>query len=170
MSASPTLYTLAEDLAELESILDNPEVPPEEKQGFIDQWLKAQGDTLKKVDGYCALIRQKSAEAAMFKNEETFFKDKRTAAENTAQDLKNRLLVFMQWRGQDRMDAGRFKVSVCSAGKAPVIVECDPAELPDELKKITIEPNKTAIGEKLEAGEDVPGCSIGERSRYVRVS
>lgn len=48
-----------------------------------------------------------------------------------------------------------------SIGTKPPSVEIvDEALIPDEYMRITITPSKTLIGEKLKAGEDVPGARL----------
>lgn len=56
-------------------------------------------------------------------------------------------------------------------GQPKVVGDADPASLPDELCKISREPNKSAIKEALQRGETVPGCELsnGEPSISIRI-
>jgi len=171
MSAVPdTLYSLAEELLEIERILDDPEVPDDHKQAFIQAWLRTTGLAAKKIEGYCKLIRSLKARAIAAKAEEDYYRQKKQAAENKADRLEETLLWFMDLKGVDRFPAGIFEPHICQAGgDPPVVVLCDVRQLPKDCKKITVEPDKSAIKRKLKAGEKVRGCKFGARGRYVAI-
>jgi hypothetical protein len=170
MSALPTLYELDDDLTELEGTLDDPDLTDEAKQEFVATWLKCMEKVGEKLDGYAALIRTLKARALVFKVEEDEFKAKRRTAENAVERLESNLLGFMQGNGWDKYPTKRFEIRVCAnGGKAPVVVLCEPGDLPESYRRVTVEPDKEAIRTALEAGEKVEGCAIGERGRYLRV-
>ena len=171
--AAASLYTLTDELLELEQVLDDPDVSDEEKQGFIQQWLKAMERLDDKLDGYCALVREFEARAKVLKNEADYFKQKAQTAESKAEWLKSALLGFMQFKGYDKVPTKRFEIRVCaSGGKAPVLIDPDilPDNLPAEYRRVTTEFNKQAIADALLEGKDVPGCQLGDRSKYVRIA
>jgi hypothetical protein len=59
---------------------------------------------------------------------------------------------------------------VANGGAEPVIVDddIDLDALPEDCRKVTVAPVKTAIGKRLKAGEVVPGARLGTRGSSIR--
>ncbi len=51
----------------------------------------------------------------------------------------------------------------------PRVIITDEASIPDDLVRVTREPNKRAIGDRLKAGEQVPGAILSNAEPHVRI-
>ena len=58
---------------------------------------------------------------------------------------------------------------VSLAQSQPKVIITDEAAIPGELMRVTREPNKKAIGERLKAGEAIPGACLSNAEPYVRI-
>lgn len=70
------------------------------------------------------------------------------------------------------MNGEKFKDARCSIYYKPSVATeiaegLDLSKLPDEYKKVTIEPNKTNIREALENGIEIEGCRLVENVSIV---
>jgi len=62
------------------------------------------------------------------------------------------------------------KGSLVSVGyKQPKVIITDEAAIPGDLVRVTREPNKRAIGDRLKAGEQVPGAILSNAEPHVRI-
>ena len=69
-----------------------------------------------------------------------------------------------------RVETSRFRVSIArNGGKAPVYVTNNLSDLPEDCIRTERKPDNETIRSRLEAGEVVPGCSIGERGTSLRI-
>ena len=152
----PNLYQINEHLqAILDAAMDNDgELTPElEEQLAINE---AEFET--KAEGYCHAIRIYEAQAAMFKAEQDRIAAGRKRIDAQVERLKSRLSDAVMMRG-GAVDIGTFSLS--HRKSESVIIDNENA-LPSELREIveTIKPDKTAIKERIKAGEVVPGASL----------
>jgi hypothetical protein len=58
---------------------------------------------------------------------------------------------------------------VSLAQSQPKVIITDEAAIPGELMRVTREPNKKAIGDRLKAGEAIPGACLSNAEPYVRI-
>jgi hypothetical protein len=59
--------------------------------------------------------------------------------------------------------------SVSFKALPPSVIVVNEAELPDEFVKIERKPNKTAIGNALKAGMQVPGASLSNGGETIQI-
>lgn len=80
---------------------------------------------------------------------------------NKRQRLLDYVKYTMESHGVEKIDTGIARLSF---RKSKAVVVDDEAKLTDEFltKKVTITPNKIAIKEALDRGQDVPGARIEE--------
>lgn len=65
----------------------------------------------------------------------------------------------------------RGNIGSASMGEGPdSVVVLDADLIPDELCRITREPNKTAIRERIEAGRTVPGAVLSNAATVLRIT
>lgn len=171
--SKPTLLDIADDARALADLLDerDGDITGQEEavQAFLDETDEA---LTTKVDRIAGLIRQLEAYAAARKAEAKRIADLAKTDENRAKWLKGMLLMGLDVAGVDRIDGDRHRVTVAkNGGKVPVVVPDDVAVLPDAFVRTVVkrDADKDAIREALEGGADVPGCSLGERGRSVRI-
>lgn len=169
----PTLLDIADDARALADLLDERDGDITGQEDAVQAFLDETGDALTaKVDAYAGLIRQLEAFAATRKAEAKRMADLAKSDENRAKWLKERLLLAMDVIGETRIDGDRHRVSIAkNGGKVPVVVPDDVDALPDAFVRTVVkrDADKDAIREALEGGADVPGCSLGERGRSVRI-
>jgi hypothetical protein len=125
-----------------------------------------------KVEQCCFVLRNMEAEMKACEEEEKRFKERKQVLANKIERFKGYILTSMQAAEMSKIDAGRFKVSRRNAGgKAPVKVLCDPRELPEEFLTVTTTytPNKDAMLQFLESGNQSEQFFLGERSQYIMI-
>jgi hypothetical protein len=89
---------------------------------------------------------------------------KHTVRVNLIRTLLRRMLEMADMR---TVKAANGTVSL---SQKPLSVQIlDEGLIPDEFMRIKVEPNKTLIGEKLKAGEDVPGATLSNGGETLTV-
>ncbi|MCQ2485728.1 MAG: siphovirus Gp157 family protein [Clostridia bacterium] len=111
-----------------------------------------------KIEGYCQIIRQLSADEGMFKAEIDRLNKHKKVCENAQARLKQRLIDYLTTADVDRIKAGTFTVSVSST---PSVNITDEEKIPNEYRiaqpyKI----DKNAIKTALRTDITVPGAEI----------
>lgn len=125
-----------------------------------------------KIRGYVSVILRMEATAAGVKHELDRLKRFHDTMKNGAKGLKDRLKNHMELTGKTEYETTLGRVKVMNAGgKPPVILLVQPEDLPDRFKKVTVEPNKTALLEALQLGDGdaVQVAEIGDRGTYLRI-
>jgi hypothetical protein len=155
---SATLYEISNDIAALaESLLDG-EMSPEIEMR-LDQLI---GEELPaKVDGYARLIIQWDREADMIEAERDRLAAMVSARTNSAKRLRDRLFDAMRTIGETKIKTLLFTASVCKNSQ-PTVDVSDVAALPVEFQRVTVEPNKLAIGRAWKDGVEVPGAVVNQ--------
>lgn len=187
-----TLWQLSEDMEALDAMLAEigGDISDPEVEAYINQLFdEVEGGFNQKVDSYAALIKHKEAVATARKAEAEGLALSAKIEANQAEALKDRLKLIMEMRGIKK--AGHIRTaSVCgNGGKLPVVVE-DESKVPDKYQTVTVQmtaeqwaklaqteqlvyvgmaPDTDAIREALEAGDQVPGCKLGDRGTHLRV-
>lgn len=113
-----------------------------------------------KVDTYCALIRQREADAEMLKQELDRFKNRAQAAEKDVERMKEALKEFMSATGQNKAKTALWSVSVGKSVSADII---DAQLIPDEF--FIPQPAKISKADILKAlknGVEVAGAALKE--------
>ena len=157
-----TLYDITADMAELLRLHAEGEIDDQTLADTLDAGLK--DDEAAKLEQYAYVYRSLDAEADMIRAEESRLRAKRVAKENAAERLRERVQAHLVSTGQTKAKAGLFSWTLRTS-KAVAIT--DDAAVPLELCRRLIVPDKTAIRELLDAGENVPGACIEERQSVV---
>lgn len=157
---------------EIEQIID--EIVDAEIAGDTDEVdaLYAELDELydardKKHEGYVHVIKNSLNVAKGCKAEADFFAKRATALNNLAKRLKDTLLADLVAYGEKSSVAGKFKIARQKNSQPTVNVSIPAEDLPTEYQNVTIEPDKTALKDAIDAGADVDGVEIvvGEHIR-----
>ncbi len=148
-----TIYELTTAAAALYEMLQAEEI---DEQTFNDT-LEAMG-AAEKVESYCKVIKQLQSDVDMFKREIDRLTDRKRAAENGVERMKNALLAFMQISGQDKVKAGSFAVSTATTQAVQITNEMAiPCKyLVEQPPKI----DKAGIKNALKAGEEISGAAL----------
>ncbi|NJO85301.1 MAG: siphovirus Gp157 family protein [Synechococcaceae cyanobacterium RM1_1_27] len=89
---------------------------------------------------------------------------------NRAKSMKDLLKLYFEREGLKKIETATAVVSLAkNGGKAPIKLPDDLSELPDDYTYPIFKPDLDRIREDLEAGEKIPGCSLGERGFHLRI-
>jgi hypothetical protein len=126
-----------------------------------EQLKKMEGTHAEKCLNLACLIKNTEAEAEAVKAEETKLSARRKAAERKAEWLRTYLAGNME-PGTNLKDS---RAVIGWRKSTAVEVTVKPEELPETLRrtKTIIDADKTAIKAHLEAGQEVPGCTLVQR-------
>jgi chaperonin cofactor prefoldin len=148
-----TLYELTTQANALYELLQAEEI---DEQTFNDT-LEALGAG-EKVESYCKVIKQLQSDVEMFKTEIDRLTARKKTTENGIDRMKNALLAFLQYSGQDKVKAGSFAVSTATTQAVQITDEtaipC--AFLVEQPPKI----DKIGIKNALKAGEEISGAEL----------
>ncbi len=106
-------------------------------------------------------IKNLKAEAEAIKTEKQNLEKRQKAAENKAESLKRDLSDNLN--GMKLKDA-RVSITYRRSESVEVDDMLDLRTLPEDLVKVRLEPDKTAIKEAIKEGMEVKGCRIVEKN------
>lgn len=162
-----TMYELTGEFNAVLAMAQDPEIEP---QAITDTLEAISAEIEVKAENTAIIISELTAEAAKIKAEETRLAERRKALENNAARLKGNLFDAMKATGKEKFKTTLFSFSIQkNGGKAPVIVDVDCSELPDEFVIISEKPNLDALREYAEKNADCKYCHIGERGESLRI-
>lgn len=85
--------------------------------------------------------------------------------------MTNNLIQSMKITGKTKFQISLYNFRISkSGGIAPLQLDCDIDDLPENLLKVTKAPNNDAIRKYIELTSDNPYAHLGERSEILRVS
>jgi hypothetical protein len=159
-----TLYELALAYRNDAEKLADLDLPPE----AIEDTLEAMaGDLEVKAQNTIMLARNLEATAAAIKEAEAQMAARRKSLESRAARIRDWVLANMMVAGVQKIECPHFRLAVRDNPAAVEIYEPGliPAEFMREPEPPPPLPDKTAIKERLKAGQDVPGCklTVGKR-------
>lgn len=115
----------------------------------------------RKISGIACWVKSLKAEAEAIKAEKDVLAKRQKVCENKVEQLKDYLMYALN--GEKFKDA-RVSISYRKSTSTKIAEDLDLKQLPDDCKKVKIEPSLTAIREKLLAGESIEGCSLVENT------
>ena len=116
-----------------------------------------EAERLTKGEGYVYVIKQLRSQSDMIKSEIKRLQELAKRYENSADKLSDTLLQSVVAHGQIKT-----ALVTISSRKSKAVSITDESLLGAEFMRIKTEPNKTAIKEALEAGQEVQGALIVE--------
>jgi vacuolar-type H+-ATPase subunit D/Vma8 len=116
-----------------------------------------EAERLTKGEGYVYVIKQLKSQAEMIKSEIKRLQEVAKRYETSAEKLSDRLLESIVAHGQIKT-----ALVTISSRKSKSVSITDENLLGAEFLRIKTEPNKTAIKEALESGQEVQGALIVE--------
>ena len=159
-----TLFEIVGDFQTLYAMATEPDTDPEAFEGSLEA-LTAELEV--KGTGYVQVIKQLEMEQAQAEAISKQFKDKADVRKHNIERMKERLLVAMNTIGKDKIEAGDWTIKVQNnGGQAPIVIDGD---VPDNMTKVVIEPDKTKIRDYLMEQEDqkCDWAHIGERGKHI---
>jgi hypothetical protein len=159
------LNRIAEAICDAEGVVDDG--PLEE---WFDEIMTARDE---KVDDYCRLIASLEARIAARSAEVKRLQSLIKSDQTTVDRLKDRLKIFVEGQG-GKVETTLHKLTVAkNGGKVPLLIPSewrdDPSQAPEAYHRRKIELDLDAIRVGLEAGDDIPGCALLERSTSLRI-
>lgn len=119
-----------------------------------------------KAAGYVAVRNTLDMELKKAEELEKKFRAIKEARKNAKEALDERLLMAMDALETDQIPAGDFTIKIKkNGGLAPLIID---GEVPEAMKKITIEDDNKKIREFLKEHE-APWAHLGERGRHIEI-
>jgi hypothetical protein len=172
-----TLFEIGDDLTALAELFEDlgGEVTEDEAGQALEAWFDQLGEERdRKIDGYCALIREFEERSDARELEAKRLMALAGTDANNAKRLKARLKAFFEAQGIKKLETPRFKVGIqANGGALPLIVpagwESDPASAPEAFQRRIIELDKDAVREAIRNEEETHGASLGERGTHLRI-
>ena len=171
-----SIFELTNDYKRLLLMLEDAEDADDETmQEVIKDTLDLlEGDIEAKADQIAYIIRQLDGDEEMLKKEEQRLKARRESIARNRQRLKENLMEAMRITGKEKFKTKFNSFGIRKAGgKAPLILDTAPENLPERFQEIKIEADTDAIRGYLENHRnddiDFPWAHIGERSEYLSI-
>lgn len=168
------LFEISQDYRHLLDMLEEETDDETIKEVIKDSIELLQGDFEAKADNYAYIKKQLEADAEALKKEEQRLKARRESIEKNKQRLMEALMAAMKVTGNTKFETAYNSFGIRKAGgKAPLILDTAPENMPERFQKISIEADTDAIRDYLaghQGDEDVfPYAHLGERSEYLSI-
>ena len=120
----------------------------------------------RKIQSYIHVIKNAEATAKACKEEASRFSQRARACGNLVQRLKGTLLDDLNSRGHTQAHAGHFSIKRGETERVEVSI--DPADLPQEYQRVSIDANKTELKRALKRGERIKGAELA-KAEHLRI-
>lgn len=156
-----SLYTLSQDLIEIDEILENAEQEEiKEEASEIKEIIKKEIEN--KAENIAYYIRNTESNIEQKKAEEKRIKESRQADEKRLKNFKDYVIEVFAELDKKKIETSIGKLSVRTS-KA-VEVSADVNTLPEQYKRVktTVEADKKALKDAIKAGEHIDGVELVE--------
>ena len=161
---SESLFSMTEEVKELYNMLTDDECDPE----IVLDTLEAKfGEIEVKASAYTAVYNRLDMEMQRANEISNRYASIKKARENAIAALKNRLMFAMDNLNVDSLPAGDLTIKIKkNGGQLPMEITGD---VPDNMTKVTIEPDKAKIRAYLESeeGKECEWAHFKERGRHI---
>lgn len=184
----PTLSNICQEIKALQDLLDsvyeekdddereldrtNPDSHIAEIEFIVKDMCELSGERDKKINSYIALIKYYEYYAEVRKREAKRLSKLGLSDENKASHLRALLKENLEYIGIEKLKLDNYNISITLAGGL-VKLELDDTiplkEIPPEFKEISIDYDKKAIREFLNAGNELNFAKLGARNRVLRI-
>ncbi|MGB3532135.1 MAG: siphovirus Gp157 family protein [Microcoleaceae cyanobacterium] len=172
-----TLYELSDQFQSICNILESLEdeqIPVElqrEVENILQQKDETQAELYQKIDNYISLIKHLEMFAEMREKEAKRMAELAKRDRKKIDFLKKQLLNHFESTGQSKVKTSKHSIGVRKASQAPLRLKGSVEALPDEFKKVLIEPDKKALRDAIKS--EVEGieqyAELGEKSSYLSI-
>lgn len=168
-----TLWNISEEMIELENLInqlqESEELSEEEKEIKINElfseWLTADTNFEEKAEKVAHYIKYLEAITEARKAEAKRIRVLASMSEKQGDKLRNYLIREMQRVNKTKIEGVTCKLSMRK--KQPSIcLKVEPEELPDEFKRVKIEPNLTEIRKALKSQNDLDWAFLSDEEDY----
>lgn len=162
------IFDIVNDIKEFNELYVLAKSEEEEEEAFADTLESLKYELSDKATGYAAVMIRLEMEMDEADKIVKKYTAIRNARKNAIQRMKDACLWACDNLGVKELDAGDVKIRVKNnGGQLPLIID-DPDKVPQNLTKITIEPDKTLIREYLK-DHDCDFAHMGERGKHIEV-
>lgn len=169
MSEKRNIYNIVDDVKEFNELYILATDEDEREEAFYDTLEALKDELTEKAYGYAAVMNRLEMEEKDADEKVKRYTAIRNARRNAIQRMKDICMWACDEMGVTEIDAGDLKIKVKNnGGQLPVIIE-EGKEIPQNLCKVTIEPDKALIREYLKEHPDCDFARIGERGKHIEV-
>lgn len=162
-----TLYELQGEYLQLLQMLEDPEI---EEQVVLDTLEGIDYELEIKAENYAKIMKELEGNVEVIKLEMNRLAGKKNKLESNIKKLKDNLQEAMVATGKTKFKTDLFSFNIQkNGGTAPVIMDVDTSELPDELVIYTEKPNLKAIAEAIKNDPECKYAHFGERGESLRI-
>lgn len=160
-----TLYEITNDLETLYEMATDPECDP---QALSDTIEGVMGMLQDKAASCVHVIKQLEMEQEKAEAVSKNFANKAKLRGNNLKRIKEAIMSTMDRLGLKELEAGDYTIKIQKNGGIEPLVLDHPENVPDNLTKVTIEPDKDKIREYLKNNE-VDWAHIEPRGRHITI-
>lgn len=171
-----SMFELTVDYKKLLYMLEDAEEADDETMTEVikDTLDLLEGDIEAKADSIAYIKRQLDADEEMLKKEEQRLRARRESIVRNRQRLMESLMEAMRILNKEKFKTPYNSFGIRKAGgKAPLILDTAPENMPERFQKISIEADTDAIRDYLTWHQDddivFPYAHIGERSEFLSI-
>ena len=163
------IFEIVDSISEFNELYESAKYEDEDgRQAFDDTLESLKLELDDKAAGYAAVMIRLEMEAKRADELSKKYKAIKASRDESLRKMKDVCIWACDSLGTKELDAGDVKIKVINnGGQLPLIID-DPDKVPQNLSKITIEPDKTLIREYLKDHE-CDFAHIGERGKHVEV-
>ncbi len=159
-----TLFEITREFEDLYIMATDPEC---DEEVFRDTLEALTGELEVKGQGYVSVIKQLEMEAEQADKVAKAFMEKKKRRENHIKRMKEALKEAMERTGKKEIAAGDWKIKLkINGGLQPLVIK---GEVPDNMTKVTIEPDNTKIREYLKTTTTCDWAYLDERGTHVSI-
>ena len=160
-----TLYEITNELEMLYEMATDPDCDP---QVLTDTIEGVMGELESKASSCVYVMKQLEMEQEKAEAVSKEFSDKAKVRANSLKRIKESILLTMDRLGLKELEAGDYTIKIQkNGGKEPLVLD-HPEAVPDNLTKVTIEPDKEKIREYLK-DNSVTWAHIEPRGRHISI-
>ena len=161
---SNTLFDIVGEFQDLYTLAVSEE--EQDEQVFIDTLDSLKGELEAKSCGYVAVMDRLDMEAKKADEVVKRYQALRDSRKKAIKRMKDTLMYAMDELGVDQMPAGDFTIKIKNnGGVQPLVID---GKIPDNMTKVTIEPDNDKIRAFLKDNE-CDWAHLEERGRHVEV-
>ena len=159
------LYELTNQYRALAQLADDPDMP---EQALADSLEGLEGEIEIKAQALLQVVAGMEGDTVAIDAEIRRLQDRKRVITNRANSLREYLRQNMLATGIDKIECPLFQITLTKP--KPMALVLDESRIPDDYMRVVKAPDKAAILSALKAGEDVPGCALGESKAGLRMT
>lgn len=168
---TPNMYQLTQAYLELDEFIDGLSGDVTSIEAEIVKYLECLNGALEeKADNTAAVITELESRARVRREEADRLADLARADAEKAKRLEFALMTLLRAAGTRKIDGSRFVVAIQkNGGKRKLIVDIDPASLPERFQRVFIEANGEAIRQAIDAGENLEFARLAPQGERLSI-